>query len=241
MRREPENAKRAVQAISVEMLSFVHAEHTVTGFPQAPMTIVRLTFAAAILLASGCAEETPPHTVEDFMTDRILLEATMVRCGQDRSSGRYDPTCVTAREAVDRIAAAEARAKREALEAESERKREALRRARDAADERRRQAEEAERQRRQAEEFGTFEPLPDEAGELTDDDSTADELPPGEEPADQAVVPPEEPPVAPAEEESAAPDFPKPKITEGPPGVSGDDQTAQQPPETTAEEDPITP
>lgn len=207
------------------------------------MTIARLTFAAAILLASGCAEETPPHTVEDFMSDRILLEATMVRCGQDRSAGRYDPTCVTAREAVDRIAAAEARAKREALEAESERKREALRRARDAADERRRQAEEAERQRRQAEEFGTFEPLPDGAGEPADDDGTADELPPGNPPRDQAVVPPEEPAVAPAEEESGAPELPKPKITEGPPGVSGDDQAAQQPATTptSPEEIPPTP
>jgi hypothetical protein len=171
------------------------------------MTTARLTFAAALLFTYGCAEETPPHTVEDFLEDRILLQATMVRCGQERSAGRYDPNCVTAREAVDRIAAAEAKAKREALEAESERKREALRRAQDAADERRRLAEEAERQRRQAEEFGTFEPLAEDSGNLTDE-AAAEGAPYADEPADAGVIPEDEPDAAPQPGELAddAPD-----------------------------------
>lgn len=195
------------------------------------MTTARLTFAAALLLASGCAEETPPYSVEDFLADRILLQATMVRCGQDQSAGRHDPNCVAAREAVDRIAAAEARAQREALEAESERKREALRRARDAAEERRRLAEEEERRRREAEEFGIFEPPPGDADELTDA-SAANEPVANGEPADAGAVPSDEP--------VAAPDIPQPTDTASPADPANGER-AEPEPTTEVEEVPSPP
>jgi len=110
--------------------------------------------ACGVLLA--CAKEPPPPTVDEFMQDRILLEAAMVRCGQNRSSTKYEPECVNAREAVNRLARAEEDKRRADLEAESERKRRALRRTQEAAAEARRRAEEADRLRREQEYLQQF-------------------------------------------------------------------------------------
>lgn len=112
-------------------------------------------------LLAACAEEPPPPTVAEFMENRILLEAAMVRCGQNRSTTKYEAECVNAREAVNRIARAEDEAHRAELEARSERKRRALRRAQEAAADARRRAEELERQRREAEYLAQFGTLPD--------------------------------------------------------------------------------
>ena len=114
----------------------------------------------ACCLRFGCAKEPPPWTVNEFMADPILLEATMVRCGQDRSSKKYDVECVNAREAINHIAKAEIAASREELEAQSERKRRALRRTQEAAAEARRYRDEAERRRREAEYLGQFDQVP---------------------------------------------------------------------------------
>ena len=111
-------------------------------------------------LLVGCAKEPPPRTVEEFMADPISLEATMVRCGQDRSSKKYDVECVSAREAINHIAKAEIIASRAELEAQSERKRRALRRAQEAAAEARRNRDEAERRRHEAEYLGQFDQVP---------------------------------------------------------------------------------
>jgi membrane-bound lytic murein transglycosylase len=109
---------------------------------------------------SACGKEPPPRSVAEFMDDPILLEATMVRCGQDRALNRSDAECVNAREAVSRQAAVEAQARRQELEAQSEQKRQALRRAQQAAAEARRRAQELEQRREESEYFGEFEPLP---------------------------------------------------------------------------------
>jgi len=114
------------------------------------------------LALAACGEEPPPHSVADFMEDPILLEATIVRCGQDRAASRYDAECVNARDAVGSIAKAAEEARRQELEAESERKRQALRRAQQAAAEARRRAQEEQRKREEAEYYGEFEPLPRE-------------------------------------------------------------------------------
>jgi hypothetical protein len=111
-------------------------------------------------MLAGCAKEPPPRTVEEFMLDPILLEATMVRCGQDRSSTKYAVECVNAREAINHIAKAEIVASREELEAQSERKRRALRRTQEAAADARRNRDEAERRRREAEYLGQFDQVP---------------------------------------------------------------------------------
>ncbi|MDH4108083.1 MAG: EexN family lipoprotein [Gammaproteobacteria bacterium] len=109
-------------------------------------------------LLAACAREQPPPTVAEFMEDPILLEAAMVRCGQNRSSTKYEPECVNARDAVNRFARAEEEKRRAEFEAESERKRRTLRRTQEAAAEARRRAEEAERLRQEQDyllQFGT--------------------------------------------------------------------------------------
>ncbi|HEX7060773.1 MAG TPA: EexN family lipoprotein [Woeseiaceae bacterium] len=117
--------------------------------------ILRATLVScALAWIGGCSDEPLPPSVEAFMDDPILLDATMVRCVANRDSVSYDPECVNAREAVERLAAAEEEARRAALEAESERKREALRRAREAADEARRRAQALAEERAEAEYLG---------------------------------------------------------------------------------------
>lgn len=145
---------------------------------------MKRTVAAVCLLSvlGACGEETPPHTVLQFIEDPILLEATMVRCGQDRAASRYEAECINARDAVDYLAAAREQARREELEAESERKREALRRAQQAAADARRRLQEAREREEEAAYYGVFEPLPpeDDASERAETD---DRTPPGEQPA----------------------------------------------------------
>lgn len=183
----------------------------------------RLTLFAVVALAA-CGEETPPHTVAEFMEDPILLEATVVRCGEDRSASRYDPECINARDAVDRIAAAREQARRDELEAESERKRQALRRAREAAARARERAEEEARRREEAAYYGEFEPLPPEEGNappepeqpIPDADAAAATAPdPSAAPPDTGATTPAEPapadgPDLPGEGAGAAPDAPAP-------------------------------
>lgn len=147
-----------------------------------------------MVFLAGCAKEPPPISVSEFMENPRLLEATMVRCGQNRSTLKYETDCVNARDAANRIEAREAKARREEREAMSERKRQALRRTQQAAAEARRRAlEEAQ----QAELLGLPEAqaVPGEAtGSVIDPAAVAEgnapvaELPPPEE---QRVDPPE--------------------------------------------------
>lgn len=113
-----------------------------------------------LLLLGACAEEVPPVSVVEFMNNPRLLEATMVRCAQNRAETKYAVECVNARDAVNRLAAAEEQARRQQMEAQSERKRQALRRTQEAAAEARRRAVEAQRQREEAEYLGLFDELP---------------------------------------------------------------------------------
>jgi len=119
-----------------------------------------LTILSSIGLLVACAKEPPPRTVGDFMDDPNLLEATMVRCGQNRSQTKYLADCVNAREAANRLAVKDNEARRHELEAQSERKRQALRRTQRAAAEARRRAAEAQRLRQEAEYLAQFEAAP---------------------------------------------------------------------------------
>lgn len=112
-----------------------------------------------LCLLSSCAEE-KPHTVDEFIADARLLEATVVRCAANRLELKYTAECINAREAVDRIAVRKEVESRAAKEAESTRKREALRRSQEAAAAARARAEEAERLRREAEYLQQFDDLP---------------------------------------------------------------------------------
>ena len=121
----------------------------------------------AVLAAAGCAKETPPRSVSEFVEDKLLLEAALVRCSQNRNESRYDAECVNAREAVKLIEAKQEAERRAELELQSQRKREALRRTQQAVAEARRRAAEADRLRNELEyqaQFG-ITPPPD-GGEL---------------------------------------------------------------------------
>ena len=125
------------------------------------MTTMRLViFCGVLCLLAGCAEEPPPRSVGEFLENRILLEATMVRCGQNRNESKYEAECVNAREAINRIATQEERARRKDLQAQFERKRKSLRRTQEAAAEARRRAAEARRRREEAEYLGIYPDMP---------------------------------------------------------------------------------
>jgi hypothetical protein len=109
---------------------------------------------------TACSEPPPPVSVNEFMENPRLLEATMVRCGQNRAEMKYESECVNARDAINRLERAEERARRADLDAQSERKRQALRRTQEAAAAARRRAEEARRQREEDEYLGIFENAP---------------------------------------------------------------------------------
>ncbi len=130
--------------------------------------------SSAVLFA-GCADEEPLPSIDELLDDPIRLEATVVRCAQNRRQMRYEAECVNARQAVSILEAREERARREALELQSEQKREALRRAQQALDEARRQAAEAERLRKEAEYLAQFdEPAPASAASaMPAEDQTA--------------------------------------------------------------------
>jgi len=111
----------------------------------------------ACWLLAACAKEVPPPSVGDFRENPNLLEATVVRCAQDRALSKYEPECINALEAINQIAREDAKAVKVDLEAQSERKRRGLRRAQDAAAEARRRAAEAERERLEAEYMAQFD------------------------------------------------------------------------------------
>lgn len=134
---------------------------------------MRILRVAICLLAGGivaaCSKPPPPVSVTEFMDNPRLLEATMVRCGQNRSEMKYEVECLNARDAINRLERAEDRARRAQLEAQSERKRQALRRTQEAAAAARRRAEEDERRREEAEYLGIFE---EPAGTSSTEDRT---------------------------------------------------------------------
>ena len=123
------------------------------------MATTRLVIICSIFgLLAGCAEEPQPRSVAEFLENRILLEATMVRCGENRNLNKYEAECVNAREAINLIATDNEAARREKAEAQFERKRKSLRRTQEAAAEAKRRAAEARRRREEAEYLG----VPDE-------------------------------------------------------------------------------
>lgn len=128
----------------------------------------RLTMLlCGIAAVAGCAEEQKPRTVTEFLDNPIVLEAALVRCGQNRAETRYETECINARQAISILEAKEERARKEAFDTESNKKREALRRTQQAAAEARRRAEEAQRKREEAEylaQFGELPPAEDAAG-----------------------------------------------------------------------------
>ena len=138
------------------------------------MTTLRLNSClSGLVLLAACAKEPPPISVGEFLDNPRLLEAAMVRCGQNRSETKYLAECVNVRDAVNRLEVGEKQAQREELEAQSERKRQALRRTQAAAAEARRRAQEEQQRREQAEFLGLTDVMPDDSGLADDLGSTA--------------------------------------------------------------------
>lgn len=122
------------------------------------MNLLRHTICiSGLALLAACGKEPPAVTVPEFMENPRLLEATMVRCAQNRSESRYLAECINARDAVNRMEAAQEKTRREELEKQSERKRQALRRTQEAAAEARRRALETQRRREEQEYLGIFD------------------------------------------------------------------------------------
>ncbi len=171
------------------------------------MSKVRFTLIGlSCALFAACAEEPVPPSVDEYVADKILLDAAMARCSQNRATMKYEPECVNAREAADILARDEEAERRQQLEAESERKRAALRRAQEAADEARRRAAEAARQREEAEYLAQFSASPDAVAPS----DASDETPPA------AAVPADPDPTI---EQDAVPEYGAP-ITE--PAIASD-------------------
>ena len=124
------------------------------------------------------------------MNDAVLLDATMVRCSVNRARTKYEPECVNAREAINRVARSEEAERRAALEAQSERKRQALRRTQEAAAEARRRSAEAARLREEAAYLAQFETAPD--------NQSSPNVQPGEAAGSTDAGVPNSPPAAPS-------------------------------------------
>ncbi len=106
---------------------------------------------AAVAVLSACSKEIPPTSVEEFVANRVLLDATLARCDLGSSDTFDDRNCVNARRAVERLWREQEKINSELREQESERKLQLLREQQDretALEEQRRLAEEeAEKQR----------------------------------------------------------------------------------------------
>lgn len=187
--------------------------------------------ASALLLltaaVAGCKSEPPPRTVEEFVENPILLEAAVVRCAANRNETRYDAECVNAREAVKRVDAAKAEARRAKLEAQSERKRQQLRRTQQAAAEARRLAAEEQRRREEEAYLAQFGERP-EAANAEDDGGLAGNVP--------GAVLPEPPPAEPVAAEPITSPYDDPAPVEATPAPNA--PTAEIAPETPAGEPP---
>jgi len=100
---------------------------------------------AAVAILSACSKEIPPTSVEEFVANRVLLDATLARCDLGSSDTFDDRNCVNARRAVERLWREQEKINAELREQESERKLQLLREQQDrdaALEEQRRLAEE---------------------------------------------------------------------------------------------------
>jgi hypothetical protein len=144
-------------------VQFLQRTNMPTDFAMLTKPIRLAIFLGVHCLLLACSKEVPPRSVTEFVENPILLEATMVRCAQNRAETKYDAECVNAREAINKIEAVQDQARRKEFEAQSEQKRQALRRTQEAAAEARRRAAEAQRRREEAAYLGQFDEPPQTA------------------------------------------------------------------------------
>ena len=102
----------------------------------------RLAVVAAVLALAACSQQLPPRSPSALMSDPAVLQGVLFRCNQLQNAALRDAECRNAREAVDRLAAAESAMDdgKPAVDEGFEKAREARR----ARDERERQRQEAQ-------------------------------------------------------------------------------------------------
>lgn len=98
----------------------------------------------------ACSKPPPATSVNEFIEDKALLDAAILRCSENRSVRKTEEVCTNARRAAGIIAAREEDEKRTQLEEESERQREALRQRREREQQRVAVAEEQTRVEQEA-------------------------------------------------------------------------------------------
>jgi hypothetical protein len=104
---------------------------------------VNFSVAIALVAIAGCAEEhLPPRSTVELMDDPVGLQAVLARCNQ--SGNVYDDVeCRHAREAVERLEAAQSTERLKQKQADAQSEFERAREERRLRDERERQREEA--------------------------------------------------------------------------------------------------
>jgi len=139
--------------------------------------VIRLIaiFLVAVLAAAGCAKEAPPTSVDEFVQDRVMLDATLARCDLERSDTFDDRNCVNARRAVERLWREQEELNADLLERESERKLQALREQRERED---RLAEQRRLEEQQSEQQELYQGLdftaaPETSPDTQDEQQTA--------------------------------------------------------------------
>jgi hypothetical protein len=134
---------------------------------------------SAVAVLSACTNELPPTSVDEFVADRVLLDATLARCDLGSSDSFDDRNCVNARRAVERLWREQEKLNVELREKESERKLLLLREQHDreaALEEQRRLAEEqAEKQSLyEGTDFGAVPQVPGQTSETPIEESVED-------------------------------------------------------------------
>lgn len=62
--------------------------------------------AAVVLMTAACSpRRIPPVTVADLMEDRVALDGVLMKCNREPAKARTDSDCLSARIAIERLAA----------------------------------------------------------------------------------------------------------------------------------------
>lgn len=94
-----------------------------------PIHLGRIGLFCALLLASAACSRraVTPLTVAELMSDRVLLDGVVMKCGDDLGVALTRPNCAAARIAIDRLAEKRDEAEAAKRAAEFEQRREELR------------------------------------------------------------------------------------------------------------------
>lgn len=168
-----------------------------------------MTILAGIATLTACSKEIPPTSVETFVEDPVLLDATLARCDLEDEESFDDQNCVNARRAVEKLWREHEAMTEQQREQQFERKRALLRAQADREAEALAKKRQLEEEAEQARLYGgtTFD-------EAAGEGATAAAA--GDESARETATPGDQQPEPRAEEETG--------VQTGPASESGDDE-----------------